>query len=216
MISRRVVASDVVLRRQRSGALGQHGGGFRRATRIEAGGGVHELSGDRLVRSLRPATEVEGAFVGIAQRLCEREMDRAPLVGRVHVEKRRGEERMGEPQSSRASVHHCGCTELGQPGAGETPDHGVVDAAQRRGGEACPSRCFRKRVEARAERHGERLRHAELRISGSDDLECVEGIATRQLCELRELRRGECATCPLEHQLSEVPLPEPGDLDAAD
>ena len=99
---------EVGLGRQRGGALGEHGCGLGRAAGVEPGGRGLELARDRLVRSLGPATQMKGALVRVVERLCEREVDRTSLGGGVHVEQRRSEERMREPQGSSAGIHHCG------------------------------------------------------------------------------------------------------------
>ena len=121
---------------------------------------------------------------------------------------------MGEPHGPRAVVDDRGGPQLVDFGAVRLDDH-AVESPQARGGETSRTRCLGQVGKSAAKRHGERLRHGQLRIPGRRELERVVGASTGQLSEPPELLRGERTTCPLEHELREISLPQPADVDPA-
>jgi hypothetical protein len=71
---------------------------------------------------------VESALVGVLEHGCERDVDEASLLRRVHVEERRGEQWMGEPETARSLVDDPRGTELVHLGTAHV-DHARVDAS---------------------------------------------------------------------------------------
>ena len=206
----------VTLGRERGGALRERSCGLRRATCILAIRGTLELQSNCLVRHVRSATEVESTLVRIVERGGQRQMDAAPLLGRMHFQEGRGEEWMREPHGSGALVHDAGGTELEDVRVTGRSGHYGVEAAENGGCEPRRTRAVGHAREARAERDGERLGHAPFRASGSRELECVVGASSRELRDPAELRWGQSATRALEDDAGEMPLRKPADLDPLD
>ncbi len=92
----------VGLGRQRGSPLRQRSGHLRGAARVEAI--ADALSSSAATTSLgcvRAPAEVESAFVRILEHGRERDVDETSLLGRVHVEQRRSEQRVREPEAAR-------------------------------------------------------------------------------------------------------------------
>ena len=204
----------VAFGRERSRALGERRCGLRRAARVLAISRQLELQRDRVVRRLGAATEVERPLVGVVDHRCEGQVHTATLLGRVHLEKSRCEQRVREPQAPGALVDDPSGTELEDAGVVLGSGHAWIEAPEDRSSEPRRTSLVGDARDPSAKRHGKALGHPRLRISRDGELEGVVGATGGQLRYPRELRRRQRMARSLEDELREMSLRQAPDLDA--
>ena len=186
--------------------------GLGRTSEIEASRRPLQLGRDLLVGDVGGPCQVHRPLVGIVEHRGEHRVNRPTFAVGVHVDERRREERVREPQRPRAHIDDARLAKL----VDAWPSDCAIEAPERRRGQAGLAGRSRERRQTCAQRGCEIACDARAAVLDRGELERVVGASKRELDEPLELKWRRDLSGPGRDQPRELLLAEPFDLDAHD